>query len=84
MTKQLSVNQARKIGQDCNNSHIVVFQFYPDGKVGFTSWGKTKHQCSQAKQWGEKRFNELTAGAIRAPSDEVIVERCKVTEDLFA
>jgi len=81
--KKLSALHAADVASDIGAEQVVMFAFKGD-IAQCVAWGYTEHQLKQARQWADKRFHEIMAGAIRPPSEEPVRKRCKHTPDMFA
>ena len=45
----LPISSARTAGQRLGLRSMIVLQELPDGRWGYTSWGKTKADCGRAR-----------------------------------
>lgn len=48
--QMLPIGNARAAGERLGLRSLIVLQELPDGRWGYTSWGKTKADCDRAKR----------------------------------
>lgn len=55
----LPISNARAAGKRLGLRSIIVLQEMPDGRWGYTSWGKTKADCGRAKRIADEVFDGI-------------------------
>lgn len=45
----LPISSARSAGERLGHRSVIVMQELPDGRWGYTSWGKNKADCQRAR-----------------------------------
>lgn len=53
------ISWARKIGEAKSLRSVIVFQELPDGRWGFTSWGKKMADCRRAAEIGKELMSAV-------------------------
>lgn len=57
--KLLPISNARDAGKRLGMRSMIVLQELPDGRWGYTSWGKTKADCDRAKWLADAALDEV-------------------------
>lgn len=61
---------ARSIGKRRGLRSVIVLQELPDGRWGFTSWGKTRADCQRAQRIAAYAMGEAEDSADALPERE--------------
>lgn len=70
MTSQLlPVSRARDAGQRLGLRSMIVLQELPDGRWGYTSWGRTRADCGRARRLADQALDMVETEAMREPGE---------------
>ena len=50
---------ARDFGVKFGANRVIIFYVTPDNRVGYASYGKTKHLCDEAKIVADRCFDAI-------------------------
>lgn len=65
----LPVSRARDAGQRLGLRSMIVLQELPDGRWGYTSWGRTRADCGRARRLADQALDMVETEAMREPGE---------------
>lgn len=65
----LPVSRARDAGRRLGLRSMIVLQELPDGRWGYTSWGRTLADCGRARRLADQALDMVETEAMREPGE---------------
>ncbi|MCH9753255.1 MAG: hypothetical protein K0U61_13660 [Alphaproteobacteria bacterium] len=58
---KVPIKTARELGQKHKHRGVVVITLWDDGRIGWTSWGRSKADCNALKNWANEFYDRMDA-----------------------